>query len=693
MNKSNELERARDALFHIGSGCSREEWVRIGMAAQSAGLSFDDFDEWSAGGSNYKSRADCLTVWNSFKVNGAVTPATLFSTALKQGWIDTTKATQRNANYAQSDPGKKPNNTVAHTWEICTPALESNAYIIRKRGKPDGLRVYPVDAAPLFIKGHNVAGWLVAPAWSDGQLQTLQFIPPNGGEKLNLPGASFNDGYFSVGAMPNNDYAGDIHILEGIGQAWAANSTIGSPAIVSFGAGRMVRVAKLLRAQYPDARLVIVPDKGKEADATRIAATVNGFYVVIPGDKPNNYDVNDYLQDFGADSLAALLRQTREPPSQVYQEPDIDYSTMPTYEYGETAAPPPKSLLVWEDGDEMADNAKAPEYMINDILETDSHGILGGSSRAFKTFVDLRIVFSICTGSDFFGHQAFTTGKVLYVCGEGRGALKRRIKALKIVEGAFNGNLCVLDYPLRIDNQIDMAMLRQSIETINPALVVFDTFASLVSATDENSPSEVGRALRLIKETCRYGKTSSLIIHHYGKDTTKGLRGASNFGSDVDFAFEMTRVSDSMLTTFSCKKMKDGEDFDDINMQAHVVELGIIRQDGKIATSLVLKPTNEKPDTGKKGNPLDSLHTKILAALYESINEYGIQPPQEIILRFPDSPQNCPKKVVHIKDFRLLAYPHLNVQENSKRTTLKRCVERLEDNNKCMFYNGYLWVI
>jgi AAA domain len=362
---------------------------------------------------------------------------------------------------------------------------------------------------------------------------------------------------------------------------------------------------------------------------------------------------------------------------------------MPVYD--ESATPKPR--LTWSDGDEMADNATAPEYLINDILETDSHGVLAGASQAFKTFADLRMVYSITTGHDFFGHEVFTTGKVLYVCGEGMGALKRRLKALKITEGDFKGNLCILDHPIRIDSPADMAMLRQLIETINPVLVVFDTFASLVSATNENDPSEVGRVLKLVKETCRRGKTSSLITHHYGKDESKGARGASNFFNDADFFFEMARVSGSMLATLSCKKMKDGETFEDIYVQAHVVELGIVRQDGKIATSLVLKPTDEKPDTGKKGKPLDSLHTKILTALYEALNNHAIPPPTEIVLRFPDSPQNCPKKVVHINDFRPFAYPHLNVAESSKRTTLRRCITTLEDNNKAMFYNDYLWSI
>ena len=36
-----ELERAYSALAAIDPGCSREKWIRIGMAAKAAGLSFE----------------------------------------------------------------------------------------------------------------------------------------------------------------------------------------------------------------------------------------------------------------------------------------------------------------------------------------------------------------------------------------------------------------------------------------------------------------------------------------------------------------------------------------------------------------------------------------------------------------------------------------------------------------------------
>ena len=53
----------------------------------------------------------------------------------------------------------------------------------------------------------------------------------------------------------------------------------------------------------------------------------------------------------------------------------------------------------------------------------------------------------------------------------------------KIAESDFNGNLMVLDNHIRIDNSVDMAELRGEVLAINPILVIFDTFGSLIGNT------------------------------------------------------------------------------------------------------------------------------------------------------------------------------------------------------------------
>jgi hypothetical protein len=356
----------------------------------------------------------------------------------------------------------------------------------------------------------------------------------------------------------------------------------------------------------------------------------------------------------------------------------------------------------FSNGDELATKAKAPDYLINGILESDSHGMLAGASMAFKTFVAIGMVHSICTGADFMGQKVYKTGTVLYVCGEGQGALSRRIKAKQIVDGGFNGNLKILDGTVRIDNKNDMERLKQAIDEIQPVLVVFDTFASLVSETDENSPSDVGRVLRLIKETCRNASnTSSMIVHHHGKDASKGMRGASNFTNDVDFSFELTRNIDSMMTTLSCKKMKDGENFNDIHIMARVVELGLIKQDGTETTSLVMAKSDHAP-AKKSANKLNPNSERALSKLREAITAKGIVTPEVVRVRYPDNQEKMPRYVVTIDQWREFAFAAISVNSDpadkkkhdaAKRKALWDSKKQLETYGFIGVEGDYIWAI
>lgn len=270
----------------------------------------------------------------------------------------------------------------------------------------------------------------------------------------------------------------------------------------------------------------------------------------------------------------------------------------------------------WINADDMADTATAPIYLINNIIEARTHGLIAGSSQSFKSFCVLKMAHSICTGRDFFNHDIFDTGKVLYICGEGIGALGRRIKALKIVEGGFNNNFYALNKPLFIDNIAEMVWLNESINRINPVMVFFDTFSSLATSTKENANEEVARTLKMVADCCAGTGASSLVVHHYGKDADKGSRGASAFSANVDFEIGMAR-KEGLNAIMSCKKSKDGDFFEDIEILACVVELGLTMQDGRSATSLVLKKA------GGEGS-LSPRQETALDAIKDLIAEHGI---------------------------------------------------------------------
>lgn len=352
--------------------------------------------------------------------------------------------------------------------------------------------------------------------------------------------------------------------------------------------------------------------------------------------------------------------------------------------------------LTFSSGDEMAKTAKAPVYLIKGILEEDAHGIMYGASMSFKTFTTLAIAHSICTGRDFMGKKVKKTGTVLYVCGEGDGAMKRRTLAQVKQNGGFNDNFMMLNGTIRIDNADDMARLKQAIDELKPVLVIFDTFASLVSSTNEQDNSDVGQALNLIKETCRNGSTSSIVVHHTGKDESNGARGASAFKNNVDFSFELKRKVKAMQTEMSCEKMKDGEDFLPVHMMATVVELGIFDDDGEESRSIVMQKSDYIPANGITA--LDSEERKILNALQAAIDDDGIIPPRTILNEYPDSPENAPKKVTSIREWFDYSLDLLTVNSTpekelaAKRSRHTRVRDKLVRLEIICVHGSYVWI-
>ena len=89
-----DTEAVRDALRHLDPGCSRSEWVRVGLALKhhygDDGLTL--YDEWSRGElwpdgcpDNYRAE-DMALQWGSYKAEGETTVGTVFYLAMAAGY-------------------------------------------------------------------------------------------------------------------------------------------------------------------------------------------------------------------------------------------------------------------------------------------------------------------------------------------------------------------------------------------------------------------------------------------------------------------------------------------------------------------------------------------------------------------------------------------------------------------------------
>jgi len=604
MNGFDDLERARSALLTLDAGCSREDWVRAGMAAKAAGLSEDDFLEWSAGGSNYGGERDARAVWRSIRPDGGVGAATLFHMA---GGIGASESRQRvRSEHAAKRPASRAPDARSSAHVVRRPASDlvalldsfpaaqaDHAYIVAKRGSVDGIHVVPADAA-LTIQGLSVAGWLAVPARSlEGELRTIQFIPPPGsGKKLNMPGSSFGDGAFVVGELAPD---GTVYVCEGIGQAWAcARADYNAAAVVTFGAGRCRAVAHALHERFPVARIVIVPDRGKEADAEAIAREVSGAWVEMPASSPANYDANDFEAEHGVDALADLLRAPHAPDARLSL--DVAFA------------------------DELPDAVAAPDELVQGLLTAGGGSVLYGDSNSGKTFFVIDMAAAIARGVPWMDRQT-DQGLVVYLAVESPASVLTRIQAYQRHHGVRVPNFAVVKSPINLfDGEADTDAVIDTVRQIEAQrqqkvrLIVGDTLARLSAGANENAGQDMGRVVHRFDRIRAECDAHFLLIHHAGKAVAAGARGWSGIRAAIDTEIE---VSDS--PTGRCAEITKQRDLaskgERIGFRLDVVQLGLSKWKTPVTSCVVLaEDAPDKPVAARKLGPVEGAVLEFLRA-------------------------------------------------------------------------------
>jgi hypothetical protein len=107
-------EQAREALSFIPVNQfdgDYQGWINIGMACHSAGLDYEDWDNWSQGSKSYSNSKDTLNHWKSFKDGGGITPGTLFKFAKDNGYKPPRKQQQQTQQTSSKPNYKTSGNT------------------------------------------------------------------------------------------------------------------------------------------------------------------------------------------------------------------------------------------------------------------------------------------------------------------------------------------------------------------------------------------------------------------------------------------------------------------------------------------------------------------------------------------------------------------------------------------------------
>ena len=591
----NRHDRASDALHSIPPDLARDGWVKAGMAFHAAGGDLDTFDAWSASAPSYDAQA-CRSTWRSFKAGKGVGEATLFGMARDHGWQDgnaTPRQAPAKATRKPAEPTRKPapGNSAAEVYSRLGPATDRHGYVIAKGAQGasmDALRVVPADS-PMRISGQSMAGYLVVPAYApDGELQSAQFIPPPGvGKKVNLPGASMAGASFTIGTD------GPVYLCEGIGQAWAIWQATGHRAVCCFGAGNMRRVAAELRQRDASARLVLVPDVGKEVDAAKIAADVRAAVAAMPEGEANNFDANDLGQRDGMDVLELLLSSASEPP--------IEY---------------PLSVAF---ADELPDTYEPPDELVQGVLTAGDGSVLYGDSNSGKTFAVIDLSCAVARGVEWLGRKT-KPGLVVYLAAESPASVRRPLQAYQKHHACKVPNFAIVQSPIDLfDGDADTDKVIQLVRQLERQrgqpvrLIVGDTLARLSAGANENAGQDMGLIVRRFDRIRTECKAHFLLIHHSGKNAAAGSRGWSGIRGAVDTELEVT---DS--PTGRCCEITKQRDLstkgERIGFRLDQVVLGSTKWGAPATSCVVVAADAPAKQTGKRLSETDGAVLEFLVA-------------------------------------------------------------------------------
>lgn len=452
------------------------------------------------------------------------------------------------------------------------------------------------DRQPVFVKQRLKVG-------ESGKTYRLYKIDEHGRKQSTLADARIVP--YNLPALLDAKTAGrNIFLVEGEKAADAIKS-IGMIATTAHtGAGSWPQA---ITEYFAGAQVIILPDNDvagwgyayKAAEA--ILPIVKSLKVVDLGLQGQGDDAYEFIEEGGSrDKLVALVKAASVITS-------VDQLTMPerlnpvlnliasavqeltatediakefeTTPKDSPTAKPIKQIAI-EHWDSIQD--EPVKWLIEGVIPVGAFTALYGPPGSFKSFIALDIAEAIATGRTWMGHGVTEKGAVLYICGEGFGGVGARIKACKQHHQTKNGApIYVIRHQLNLRSSVeDFNALMVAIETlvmetgINFKMIIVDTLARAFGGGNENDSADMGAFITACGRIQQIVQDCALmILHHSGKDQSRGLRGHSSLLGAVDTELELLRFEEQMKGVITISKQKDGEDNKRIGFEMVRIEL------------------------------------------------------------------------------------------------------------------------
>ena len=521
-----------------------QEWVNVGMALKQEGYSVKDWDDWSRADSRYHN-GECEKKWQSF--NGSASPVTAgtiiqmakdrgmtFRESKELGWDDEIAFEQGNIGVTACEGVKfhepanwNPVNEIVTYLETLFDSSENVGYVTETWEKNDNGKV---KYLPTKGSCDRTAGELIAALNNcDGDISNvfgdykpeagawIRFNPLDGKGVKNENVTDYRYALVESDCMALEEQNAIIRELE-------------LPvAVLVYSGGKSVHaIVKIDAANYDEYR--------KRVDYLYNVCRKNGFEI----DKQNR----------NPSRLSRMPGVIRNGKKQFIIDTNIGKS----------------DFSEWKDwvesiNDDLPDLENLADFfqnppelappLIDGILRQGHKMLLGGPSKAGKSFGLIELCVAIAEGTKWFGFQC-TQGNILYVNLElDRASCFHRFKDVYETLGLEPKNLNRIDiWNLRgksvpMDKLAPM-LIRRALKG-NFIAVVIDPIYKVITG-DENSADQMAHFCNQFDKVCTEIGCAVIYCHHHSKGSQGGKKsmdrvsGSGVFARDPDALLDLTQL-------------------------------------------------------------------------------------------------------------------------------------------------------
>lgn len=281
---------------------------------------------------------------------------------------------------------------------------------------------------------------------------------------------------------------------------------------------------------------------------------------------------------------------------------------------------------------ELRERVGPPEWLIKGILPKTELGILFGASTAGKTFALLDMCAAIARGIEWNGRRV-KKGRVLYVAAEGRGGLPSRMEAYCKKHGIDESEVPIVFAAGKIPNlanDVSVKAFIKEIKRFGPFdLIIIDTLAKVSVGADENNGKDMGIIMANAEAIGEAAGGTPILVHHTGKDASRGSRGHGSLKGNVGVELEVMRRDNSPLRTLYVHKVKDAPALFGLDFKLEVVQVDQVDEDGVHETSCTVEYITGVAKEGEapQRQPSGAHERTVLSTLHEMT---GLEPGAEV---------------------------------------------------------------